>query len=125
MPRASRRSRSASRSRSADPPVAERSQFRDGRAARPSRLRRLRKRMSAYERFKAGQLAEAIAAQGEIVKQRPTDADARFQLFVFLCFAGELERAEKHLDALDARDATLRRGGVLFRNLLASELQRP
>src|SRR5262249_41640894 len=80
--------------------------------------------MSAHERFKAGQLAEAIAAQNEVVKQRPTDADARFELFVFLCFAGDLERAEKHLDALDTRDGSLRRGGVVFRNLLASELER-
>jgi type VI secretion system protein ImpE len=80
--------------------------------------------MNARERFKAAQLAEAIAAQTEVVKQRPTDADARFELFVFLCFNGDLERAEKHLDALDTRDGTLSRGSVVFRNLLASELER-
>jgi type VI secretion system protein ImpE len=80
--------------------------------------------MSAHERFKAGQLAEAIAAQNEVVKQRPTDPNARFELFVFLCFAGELERAEKHLDALDTRDGSFQRGSVVFRNLLASELER-
>jgi type VI secretion system protein ImpE len=80
--------------------------------------------MNAHERFKAGQLAEAIAAQNEVVKQRPTDADARFELFVFLCFTGDLERAEKHLDALDTRDGSLQRGSVVFRNLLASELER-
>jgi type VI secretion system protein ImpE len=80
--------------------------------------------MNAHDRFKAGQLAEAIAAQTELVKQRPTDADARFEMFVFLCFAGELERAEKHLDALETRDGTLHRGTLVFRNLLASELER-
>lgn len=80
--------------------------------------------MSAHERFQMGQLAEAIAAQNELVKQRPTDPDARFELFVFLCFAGDLERAEKQLDVLGSRDHALSRGTLVFRNLLASELDR-
>jgi type VI secretion system protein ImpE len=80
--------------------------------------------MSAHERFKAGELADAIAVQNELVKQRPTDPDTRFELFVFLCFAGDLERAEKQLDVLGTRDEKLSRGGVVFRNLLASELER-
>jgi type VI secretion system protein ImpE len=80
--------------------------------------------MTAHERFKKGELAEAIAAQNEFVKSRPMDADARFELFVFLCFAGDLERAEKQLDVLGSRDQLLQRGSVVFRNLLASELER-
>jgi type VI secretion system protein ImpE len=80
--------------------------------------------MSAHERFQKGELAEAIAAQNEFVKSRPTDADARFELFVFLCFAGDLERAEKQLDVLGSRDQLLERGSVVFRNLLASEFER-
>jgi type VI secretion system protein ImpE len=80
--------------------------------------------MNAHERFKKGELAEAIAAQNEFVKSHPTDADARFELFVFLCFAGDLERAEKQLDVLGSRDQLLERGSVVFRNLLASELER-
>jgi type VI secretion system protein ImpE len=80
--------------------------------------------MSAHERFKKGELAEAIAAQNEFVKSHPTDADARFELFVFLCFAGDLDRAEKQLDVLGSRDQMLERGSVVFRNLLASEFER-
>jgi type VI secretion system protein ImpE len=80
--------------------------------------------MTAHERFKKGELAEAIAAQNEFVKNHPTDADARFELFVFLCFAGDLERAEKQLDVLGSRDQMLERGSIVFRNLLASELER-
>jgi type VI secretion system protein ImpE len=80
--------------------------------------------MSSHERFKKGELAEAIAAQNEFVKNHPTDTNARFELFVFLCFAGELERAEKALDVLGSRDQQLERGSVVFRNLLASELER-
>lgn len=80
--------------------------------------------MSAHERFKKGELAEAIAAQNEFVKAHPLDADARFELFVFLCFAGDLERAEKQLDVLGSRDQLLERGSIVFRNLLASEFER-
>jgi type VI secretion system protein ImpE len=80
--------------------------------------------MSARERFKQGKLAEAIAAQNEWLKGHPTDSDARFELFVFLCFAGDLERAEKQLDVLGSRDQQLERGTIVFRNLLASELER-
>jgi len=80
--------------------------------------------MSAHERFKMGELADAIAAQNEFVKTHPADADARFELFVFLCFAGDLERAEKQLDVLGSRDQKLEHGSIVFRNLLASELER-
>jgi type VI secretion system protein ImpE len=78
----------------------------------------------AHERFQQGELAEAIAAQNEVVKSRPTDADARFELFVLLCFAGDLERAEKQLDVLGSRDQVIQRGSLVFRNLLAGELER-
>jgi type VI secretion system protein ImpE len=80
--------------------------------------------MSARESFKQGRLADAIAAQNEWLKGHPTDSDARFELFVFLCFAGDLERAEKQLDVLGSRDQQLQRGSIVFRNLLASELER-
>ena len=80
--------------------------------------------MTAFELFQAGQLPEAIAAQNEVVKKKPTDEDARFELFVFLCFDGDLERAEKQLDVLGTRDDKLRTGTLVFRNLLASELER-
>src|SRR5262245_44860944 len=80
--------------------------------------------MSARESFKQGRLAEAIAAQNEWLKGHPTDSDARFELFVFLCFAGDLERAEKQLDVLGSRDQLLERGSIVFRNLLASEVER-
>jgi type VI secretion system protein ImpE len=80
--------------------------------------------MSALEQFQAGQLTEAIVAQTEQVKKRPTDADARFELFVLLCFAGDLERAEKQLDVLGKGQRELELGSVVFRNLLSSELER-
>lgn len=80
--------------------------------------------MSALEHFQAGQLSEAIAVQNELVRKHPADVDARFQLFTFLCFAGDLERAEKQLDVLGNTDQKLQLGSVVYRHLLASELER-
>ncbi len=80
--------------------------------------------MTADELFKAGRLGDAIEAQNAEVKQRPADLDARFLLFVLLCFAGELERAERQLDVLGNQDEKIKLGSVLYRSLLAAELER-
>lgn len=80
--------------------------------------------MSAEDAFRAGKLDDAVAEQGAVVRAAPLDADARWKLFVLLCFAGELERAEKQLDALATRDDGLARSAVVHRALLASELER-
>ena len=76
--------------------------------------------MSAEDAFRAGKLDDAVAEQGAVVRAAPLDADARWKLFVLLCFAGELERAEKQLDALATRDDGLARSAVVHRALLAS-----
>jgi len=80
--------------------------------------------MTADELFKAGRLEEAIAAQTQIVKKKPTDDDARFMLFVLLAFAGELERADKQLDVLANMDDKVRTGTMIYHSLLAAELER-
>ena len=64
--------------------------------------------MSAEELFRSGRLEEAMAEQTAVVKNSPVDSDARYMLFVLLCFAGELERADKQLDVLAGRDEELR-----------------
>ena len=65
--------------------------------------------MSAAKLFQAGQLDEAIRALGVELRDKPTDAKLRTFLFELLCFAGEYDRAEKHLHLLaDAgKDAQL------------------
>jgi type VI secretion system protein ImpE len=80
--------------------------------------------MNGKELFQAGRLREALAAQTQEVKSRPEDASSRYFLFTFLCYAGELERAETQLDALVHQDQSLLGAAAYFRNLLSSELER-
>jgi type VI secretion system protein ImpE len=60
--------------------------------------------MTAAELFREGKLNEAVEAAIAAVKQKPTDLDARYTLAQMLCFAGDLERADTHLDAIASQD---------------------
>jgi len=80
--------------------------------------------MSAEEFLAEGRLEPAIEAQIGVVKSRPTDADARYLLFALLCFNGEWERAVRQLDALSVQDEKIQAGSLVYRHLLASELDR-
>jgi type VI secretion system protein ImpE len=80
--------------------------------------------MNPEQSLKAGRLTDAIAEQTQAVKSHPTDADARFMLFALLCFAGELERAEVHLEAVSLADESTRIGSSLYHSLLAAEYER-
>ncbi|MEX2188825.1 MAG: type VI secretion system accessory protein TagJ [Pirellulales bacterium] len=60
--------------------------------------------MSAAELFREGKLTEAVDAAIAAVKQKPTDLDARYALAQMLCFAGDMERADTHLDAIAMQD---------------------
>jgi type VI secretion system protein ImpE len=71
--------------------------------------------------FDEGRLDEAIQALGADLRADPTDARRRTFLFELLCFAGELDRAEKQLDvvARGGREADL--GAWLYRSALHAE----
>jgi type VI secretion system protein ImpE len=56
--------------------------------------------MDASQLFKSGQLTEAIDAQIAAVKASPIDAGKRLFLFELLAFAGELDRAQKQIEAV-------------------------
>jgi type VI secretion system protein ImpE len=71
-----------------------------------------------------GRLADAVAAQIEEVKAQPTDPDRRLLLFTLLCFAGQLERAELHLEAVSLSDESARTGMAVYHALLAAEYER-
>ncbi len=60
--------------------------------------------MSAAELFREGKLSEAVDAAIAAVKKKPTDLDARYSLAQMLCFAGDMERADTHLDAIAMQD---------------------
>lgn len=80
--------------------------------------------MNARECYQAGDLTQAAAAATEEVKQRPTDAAKRFFLAELLCFTGELERADKQLDALGHQDPQAAMTVALLRQLIRAEQAR-
>lgn len=80
--------------------------------------------MNPRELLEVGRLAEAIEAQTAEVKANPNDADARFQLFTLLCFAGDLERAALQLDVIGHQHAELAPGAVTYQALLHAEAHR-
>jgi type VI secretion system protein ImpE len=80
--------------------------------------------MNAGDHFKAGRLREAIAAQTEEVRQHPGDAGRRAVLSEFLCFAGELARADLQLDAVVHQNPQFAVAMSLFRHLIRAEQAR-
>jgi type VI secretion system protein ImpE len=80
--------------------------------------------MNAGEHFQAGDLPAAIAAATEAVKSSPSDQTARGLLAELLCFSGDLERADKQLDALMQLDPQTGLGATLFRQLIRAEQAR-
>jgi len=80
--------------------------------------------MNAAELFRAGKLSEAIQAVGAELRDHPTDARRRTFLFELLCFAGEFERAAKHLGVLAGASADTELGALLYRSALYAERQR-
>jgi type VI secretion system protein ImpE len=80
--------------------------------------------MNARECFQSGNLAGAIAAATEEVKQHPTQTSPRGLLAELLCFAGDLDRADKHLDAIGHQDPQTMLGISLLRQLVRAELAR-
>lgn len=77
--------------------------------------------MSAQELFKAGKLNEAIEALGVEVRDNPTDARRRTFLFELLCFKGDYDRAEKHLNILADATPDSRVGAILYFSALHAE----
>jgi type VI secretion system protein ImpE len=80
--------------------------------------------MSAKESFHSGDLQGAIAAATEEVKRHPTQTSTRALLAELLCFSGELERADKHLDAIGQQDPQAMLAVAVLRQLVRAELAR-
>jgi len=77
--------------------------------------------MTATELFRAGRLADAIAAQVAEVKAHPGDPGIRTFLFELLLFAGDLDRAVKHLDAVRAETPELVAAAEAYRGIVSAE----
>lgn len=79
---------------------------------------------NAKELLAQGNLAGAITSITQEVKSRPADAAARIFLFELLCFAGDYDRAEKHLDVVGHQKEEMLIGTAVYRQLLAAEKAR-
>ena len=77
--------------------------------------------MNARQLFEAGKLNEAIEALSAELRDHPADAQRRTFLFELLCFAGNYDRAEKHLDYLAQASADAAMGALLYRSSLHAE----
>src|SRR5580698_4546011 len=80
--------------------------------------------MSARELLQAGKLDEAIQTVSAEVRDNPQDVKRRTFLFELLCFAGDLDRAEKHLDLAAQGSQSAEMGALLYHAALHAERTR-
>jgi len=80
--------------------------------------------MDASALYRAGRLDEAIAALGQRLRDDPTDRRSRTFLFELLCFSGQHDRAEKHLDLLAMGGQETELGAWLYRAALHADRTR-
>ncbi len=74
--------------------------------------------------YETGRLDEAIAAANEGLKSKPTDIALRSFLVELLCFDGQIERADKQLEAIARLEAKHIPGVKQYRDLLRGEQAR-
>jgi type VI secretion system protein ImpE len=80
--------------------------------------------MNASTLFTDGKLQQAIDAQVQEVKSNPADQAKRLFLFELLAFAGDLDRARRHIEALTYTEPELVAAVLNYKNLLNSEESR-
>lgn len=80
--------------------------------------------MRAQALYKEGKLSEAVTAAGEAVRDNPADLRLRTFLFELLCFSGDYDRAEKHLDLLAEGNKDREVGALLYRAAIHAERTR-
>jgi type VI secretion system protein ImpE len=80
--------------------------------------------MTAAQLYREGKLNAAIQALSADLRNDPADQKGRTFLFELLCFAGEYDRAEKHLDVLAGAGMDAATGALMYRAALAGERTR-
>lgn len=80
--------------------------------------------MTTAELIKAGKLLEARQLLVQEVKAAPADLGKRTALCQVLCFCGEWDKAERHLDAISTQDPKRETGVLVYRNLIQAERER-
>jgi type VI secretion system protein ImpE len=79
---------------------------------------------AASDLFRAGRLADSVAALTAEVKAKPADVDIRVRLAELLCFQGNFDRADKLLDAAGTLRPELAASIALFRQLIRAAVAR-
>jgi len=74
--------------------------------------------VKARDLFQSGDLNGAIEAAVQEVKNAPADIAARRFLIELLCFAGDLERADKHLDTVSTLQPETAIPAMQFRQII-------
>jgi len=77
--------------------------------------------MTPRQLLDSGNLTDALRALTSEVRDNPADSKRRTFLFELLCFAGEFDRAEKHLDVLSQENQSAALGTLLYRTALQGE----
>jgi type VI secretion system protein ImpE len=80
--------------------------------------------MTPRDLLQAGKLDEAIDALSAELRDNPTDSSRRTFLFELLCFAGNYDRAEKHLDVVGQGSKEAEMGALLYHSALHAERMR-
>jgi type VI secretion system protein ImpE len=80
--------------------------------------------MNAKELLDQGKLSAAIEQVTQEVRTKPSDASTRIFLFELLCFSGDLDRAEKHLDVIAHQSNEMQVGAEVYREVLHAEKAR-
>jgi type VI secretion system protein ImpE len=74
--------------------------------------------------LRAGKLGEAIQVLGAEMRDAPLDVKRRVFLFELLCYAGEYDRAQKHLDYLANAGQDAAMGALVYHAALHAERTR-
>lgn len=76
--------------------------------------------MTAQSLYQEGKLREAAEAASAALRENPTDERLRSFLFELLCFAGDFDRADKHLELLAGKTKDRQLGALHLRAALAT-----
>lgn len=77
--------------------------------------------LNATDLFRAGKLHDAIDAQLKAVKKAPADHGARIFLFELLCFAGDLDRAQRQMETVKYEEMERETAVMFYRKALDAE----
>lgn len=80
--------------------------------------------MTPEQLYEAGRLDDAVDALSARLRESPMDSRSRTFLFELLCFAGEFDRAEKHLDLLADLSPDAQVGAYVYRTALHASRER-